>query len=167
MKIYENKIKGVYVDGLTEEPIGDELSIYNLMKKGNKNRTVAATRMNEASSRSHSLFTLTVAMANQDDGTRKIGRLHLVDLAGSEQVNKTGASGNTLEEAKSINKSLSTLGMVILALVKKQPYVPYRDSKLTRVLQNSLGGNSKTCVIITLSPAKNNLAETLSSIRFG
>jgi kinesin family member 5 len=123
--------------------------------------------MNEASSRSHSLFTLTVAMANQDDGTRKIGRLHLVDLAGSEQVNKTGASGNTLEEAKSINKSLSTLGMVILALVKKQPYVPYRDSKLTRVLQNSLGGNSKTCVIITLSPARNNLAETLSSIRFG
>jgi kinesin family member 5 len=106
-------------------------------------------------------------MANQDDGTRKIGRLHLVDLAGSEQVNKTGASGNTLEEAKSINKSLSTLGMVILALVKKQPYVPYRDSKLTRVLQNSLGGNSKTCVIITLSPARNNLAETLSSIRFG
>lgn len=168
MQVFEDKVKGIYIKGITEEFITDESGIYTLMAKGGKNRTVASTKMNEASSRSHAMFTVTVTMSNQDDGSKKVGRLYLVDLAGSEKVNKTGAAGERLEEAAAINKSLSTLGQVIYSLTdKKRTYVPYRDSKLTRILQSSLGGNSKTCMIITLSPAQINLAETLSSLRFG
>ena len=123
------------------------------MRQGNANRSVAATLMNAESSRSHSIFILTVQQNNNEDLSQKTGRLYLVDLAGSEKISKTGASGTVLEEAKMINKSLTTLGMVIYALTdKKAQHIPYRDSKLTRILTESLGGNSKTCLIITCSP---------------
>jgi kinesin family protein 5 len=107
-------------------------------------------------------------MNNNEDGSCKTGKLYLVDLAGSEKVGKTGAAGQTLEEAKSINKSLTTLGKVIVALTdKKATHIPYRESKLTRILTESLGGNSKTCLIVTCSPHPYNDAETLSTLRFG
>lgn len=107
-------------------------------------------------------------MNNNADGSSKTGKLYLVDLAGSEKVGKTGAAGQTLEEAKSINKSLTTLGKVIVALTdKKATHIPYRESKLTRILTESLGGNSKTCLIVTCSPHPFNDAETLSTLRFG
>ena len=102
------------------------------------------------------------------DGSSKTGKLYLVDLAGSEKVSKTGAQGQTLKEANNINKSLTTLGKVIVALTdKKVSHIPYRESKLTRILSESLGGNSRTCLIITMSPHVFNEAETLSSLRFG
>lgn len=124
--------------------------------------------MNAESSRSHSIFVVTVTQKNLETGSAKSGQLFLVDLAGSEKVGKTGASGQTLEEAKKINKSLSALGMVINSLTDgKSTHVPYRDSKLTRILQESLGGNSRTTLIINCSPSAYNDAETLSTLRFG
>ena len=124
--------------------------------------------MNAESSRSHSLFILTLTMKNTEDGSSKTGKLYLVDLAGSEKVSKTGAQGQTLKEANNINKSLTTLGKVIVALTdKKVTHVPYRESKLTRILSESLGGNARTSLIITMSPHQYNDAETLSSLRFG
>lgn len=124
--------------------------------------------MNAESSRSHSIFILTITQNNLEDLSQKTGKLYLVDLAGSEKISKTGASGTTLEEAKTINKSLTSLGMVIYALTdKKTQHIPYRDSKLTRILTESLGGNSKTCLIITCSPHPFNDQETLSTMRFG
>jgi kinesin family protein 5 len=135
---------------------------------GNKNRSVASTLMNSESSRSHSMVTLTIIMNNTEDGSCKTGKLNLVDLAGSEKISKTGAAGQTLEEAKNINKSLTTLGKVIVALTdRKATHIPYRESKLTRILTESLGGNSKTCLIITMSPHPFNESETLSTLRFG
>ena len=107
-------------------------------------------------------------MNNQEDGSCKTGKLYLVDLAGSEKINKTGAVGKTFKEAISINKSLTTLRRVIDALTdKKATHIPYRESTLTRILTESLGGNSKTCLIITLSPTLSNYDETLSTLRFG
>jgi len=127
--------------------------VYDIMKQGNSNRSIASTLMNAESSRSHSIFILTITQNNLEDLSQKTGKLYLVDLAGSEKISKTGASGTTLEEAKTINKSLTSLGMVIYALTdKKTQHIPYRDSKLTRILTESLGGNSKTCLIITCSP---------------
>src|SRR5271170_6866391 len=124
--------------------------------------------MNAESSRSHSIFLITIQQRNTETGAQKTGNLYLVDLAGSEKVGKTGASGQTLEEAKKINKSLSALGMVINALTDgKSRHIPYRDSKLTRILQESLGGNSRTTLIICGSPSSFNDAETLSTLRFG
>ena len=124
--------------------------------------------MNDVSSRSHALFILTITMDNRDDGSCKVGKLFLVDLAGSEKISKTGAQGQVLEEAKNINKSLTTLGKVIVALTdKKVSHIPYRESKLTRILSESLGGNSKTLLIVTCSPHPYNDSETLSTLRFG
>lgn len=138
------------------------------MRFGSSNRAVTATNMNAESSRSHSLFVLTLIMTNNEDQSMKTGKLYLVDLAGSEKISKTGAVGQTLEEAKNINQSLSTLGKVIVALTdKKIQHIPYRESKLTRILSESLGGNSKTCLIITCSPHPYNEQETLSTLRFG
>ena len=135
---------------------------------GNKNRSTASTLMNAESSRSHSMVALTIIMNNTEDGSCKTGKLYLVDLAGSEKISKTGAAGQTLEEAKNINKSLTTLGKVIVALTdKKAMHIPYRESKLTRILTESLGGNSKTCLITTMSPHPFNEDESLSSLRFG
>lgn len=124
--------------------------------------------MNAESSRSHSLFIITIGQKNLKTGGSKAGKLYLVDLAGSEKIAKTGAEGQTLEEAKMINKSLSTLGNVINALTDgKSTHVPYRDSKLTRILQESLGGNARTTLIINCSPSSYNEPETLSTLRFG
>lgn len=124
--------------------------------------------MNAESSRSHSIFVLTISQKNVETGSVRSGQLFLVDLAGSEKVGKTGATGQTLEEAKKINKSLSALGNVINALTDgTSRHIPYRDSKLTRILQESLGGNSRTTLIINCSPSSFNDAETLSTLRFG
>ena len=139
------------------------------MKLGASNRAISATNMNEGSSRSHSIFMMTIHQNNLHELSAKTGKLYLVDLAGSEKVGKTGAAGQTLEEAKNINKSLSALGNVINALTdnKSHQHIPYRDSKLTRILQESLGGNARTTLIITCSPSPFNDQETLSTLRFG
>ena len=168
LPIREDYIKGIYVDGCSERYVGCPQDDYSALKTGSNNRVQAATDMNEHSSRSHSIFMLTINQNNKKEGFSKVGKLYLVDLAGSEKLSKTGATGLIIDQAKIINKSLSTLGRVIYSLTdEKSKHVPYRDSKLTRVLQESLGGNSKTCLIITCSPSIYNEAETLSTLRFG
>ncbi|KAJ1921509.1 hypothetical protein H4219_000546 [Mycoemilia scoparia] len=168
LQVHENKNQGVYVKGLSSIFVASVGEVYELMKQGAKNRMVAYTNMNAESSRSHSIFQITIHQKNTTDGKTKTGRLSLVDLAGSEKVGKTGASGQTLEEAKMINKSLSALGMVINALTDgKSTHIPYRDSKLTRILQESLGGNSRTTLVINCSPSSFNAEETMSTLRFG
>ena len=141
-----------------------------IMTLGNKNRSVGATNMNAHSSRSHAIFTTTIECAEKgaDKQTMfRVGKLHLVDLAGSERQSKTGASGQRLKEATKINLSLSTLGNVISALVDgKSTHVPYRNSKLTRLLQDSLGGNSKTLMFANVGPADYNYDETISTLRY-
>lgn len=168
LPIHEEKNRGVYVKGLLEIYVSSVQEVYEVMRKGGNSRAVAATNMNQESSRSHSIFVITITQKNVETGSAKSGQLFLVDLAGSEKVGKTGASGQTLEEAKKINKSLSALGMVINSLTDgKSSHIPYRDSKLTRILQESLGGNSRTTLIINASPSSYNDAETLSTMRFG
>lgn len=168
LPIHEEKNKGVYVKGLVEVYVSSVEEVYEVMRRGGNARAVASTNMNQESSRSHSIFVITITQKNTETGSAKSGQLFLVDLAGSEKVGKTGASGQTLEEAKKINKSLSALGMVINSLTDgKSSHIPYRDSKLTRILQESLGGNSRTTLIINASPSSYNDAETLSTLRFG
>lgn len=153
---------GFYVKGLNEVSVACAEEVYQIMHKGDKNRSVAATNMNSRSSRSHSVFLVDV------EGPKTRAKLVLVDLAGSEKVAKTGARGTLLEEAASINKSLSALGMVVNALSSESPqHVPFRDSKLTRILQDSLAGNSRTCLILHCSPSIVHTSETVSTLRFG
>ena len=141
LPVHEEKNRGVYVKGLLEVYVSSVAEVYEVMKRGGNSRAVAATNMNAESSRSHSIFVITITQKNIETGSAKSGQLFLVDLAGSEKIGKTGASGQTLEEAKKINKSLSALGMVINSLTDgKSQHIPYRDSKLTRILQESLGG---------------------------
>ncbi|CEP12182.1 hypothetical protein [Parasitella parasitica] len=168
LAIHEDKTRGVYVKDLYEIYVANTDEVYQAMKNGSSNRVVAYTNMNAESSRSHSIVVITITQKNLDTGAAKSGKLYLVDLAGSEKVGKTGASGQTLEEAKKINKSLTALGMVINSLTDgKSSHIPYRDSKLTRILQESLGGNSRTTLIINCSPSSYNEAETISTLRFG
>jgi len=168
LKIHEDKVRGVFIGDVTEVSVQSEEEIFETIHIGHSNRAVSATNMNEQSSRSHLLLVLSVEQRNTYDQSSKKGKLHLVDLAGSEKVGKTGASGARLDEAKNINKSLSALGNVINALTDgRQSHIPYRDSKLTRILSESLGGNAKTCLIIACSPSSYNEAETLSTLRFG
>ena len=168
LPVHEEKSRGVYVKGLLEIYVSSVQEVYEVMRRGGAARAVAATNMNQESSRSHSIFVVTITQKNVETGSAKSGQLFLVDLAGSEKVGKTGASGQTLEEAKKINKSLSALGMVINSLTDgKSTHIPYRDSKLTRILQESLGGNSRTTLIINCSPNSYNTEETLSTLRFG
>ena len=167
LPVHEDKGRGVYVKGLLELYVSSVQEVYEVMRRGGAARSVSATNMNQESSRSHSIFVISVSQKNVETGSTKNGNLYLVDLAGSEKVGKTGASGQTLEEAKKINKSLSTLGMVINNLTDGSKYIPYRDSKLTRILQESLGGNSRTSLIINCSPSSYNDSETLSTLRFG
>jgi kinesin family member 5 len=168
LPVHEEKNRGVYVKGLLEIYVSSVQEVFEVMRRGGNARAVAATNMNQESSRSHSIFVITITQKNVETGSAKSGQLFLVDLAGSEKVGKTGASGQTLEEAKKINKSLSALGMVINSLTDgKSSHIPYRDSKLTRILQESLGGNSRTTLIINCSPSSYNDAETLSTLRFG
>ncbi|KAK9768044.1 hypothetical protein K7432_001631 [Basidiobolus ranarum] len=168
LPIHEEKNRGIYVKDLCEVYVSDLNEVYEVMNRGGSARVVSSTNMNAESSRSHSIFMIVINQKNLQDGSLKSGKLYLVDLAGSEKVGKTGASGQTLEEAKKINKSLTALGMVINALTDgKSTHIPYRDSKLTRILQESLGGNSRTTLIINCSPSSYNDAETLGTLRFG
>lgn len=160
--------KGPYVKDLTQIYVDEVDQVYKAMDLGQRARVTASTNMNLESSRSHSIFVLTIQQKDTITGTEKTGMLYLVDLAGSEKVGKTGATGQTLEEAKKINTSLSSLGNVINALTDgKSTHVPYRDSKLTRILQESLGGNSRTTLVINCSPSSYNDQETVSTLRFG
>jgi kinesin family protein 5 len=135
LKVHEDKIKGIYISDVTETYVGEDIEVYDIMKIGNDNRAIGVTDMNSQSSRSHSIFIMTVQQRNNSDFSTKTGKLYLVDLAGSEKVGKTGAKGQTLDEAKTINKSLTHLGIVINTLTDgKSAHIPYRDSKLTRVL---------------------------------
>ncbi|KAF4136112.1 Kinesin motor domain [Phytophthora infestans] len=168
LQVREDAQRGIFVEGMTEMCVTSDDELLAAMRAGAANRAVAATGMNEGSSRSHSVFMVTLFQRNLENQATKAGKLYLVDLAGSEMVRKTGATGRQLEEAKTINKSLSALGMVINALTDSHiTHVPYRDSKLTRVLQESLGGNSRTNLIINVSPSSFNASETISTLRFG
>eukprot|EP00835_Amoeboradix_gromovi_P004875 NODE_411_length_9170_cov_0.431154.p1 type:complete len:588 gc:universal NODE_411_length_9170_cov_0.431154:3425-1662(-) len=165
LELKEYPDKTVYVKDLTSVPVHSPEDMDKLMKTGNMLRSVASTNMNDESSRSHCVFTVTVEQL-MDNQTVKVGKLNLVDLAGSERQSKTGATGDRLKEGAKINLSLSNLGNVISSLVENKPHVPYRDSKLTRLLQDALGGNSKTIMIATISPADYNYEETLSTLKY-
>ena len=168
LAIREDKNKGIWVEDCTEAYVSCQEEMYEVFKEGSNNRTVSATNMNKGSSRSHSLFVVTLFQRNTITGSSKTGRIYFVDLAGSEKMSKTGIEGGTgLKEAQNINKSLMTLGMVINSLTEGAKHIPYRDSKLTRVLQESLGGNSMTNLVITCSPNFLNQSETMSTLRFG
>ncbi|KAK5577751.1 hypothetical protein RB653_002699 [Dictyostelium firmibasis] len=167
LKIRESKSQGIYVEGLAEEYVGSEEDIMELIGVGEASRSVAKTNMNQRSSRSHSILIIAIEQKSSD-GSKKRGKLNLVDLAGSEKVSKTGAEGIVLEQAKKINQSLSLLGNCIHALTdSKREHIPFRDSKLTRLLQDSLGGNTKTTLLVTASPHFNNVDETISTLKFG
>ena len=169
--IKEDPNKGIFVAGLTTVIVNSIPEIEKTMEAGYKNRSTAATKMNEHSSRSHSIFTIYIETSEEDEKLGetvfKAGKLHLVDLAGSEKQKQTQADHERLEEAKKINLSLSALGNVIKALVDgKSKHVPYRDSKLTRLLQDSLGGNTKTLMVAALSPSSDAYEESLSTLRY-
>ncbi|TCD69171.1 kinesin-like protein Klp8 [Steccherinum ochraceum] len=183
LRVREHPSLGPYVEDLSKLVVRDYDEMMTLMDEGNKARTVAATNMNETSSRSHAVFTLILTMKRHDVDTNldteKVSRINLVDLAGSERANSTGATGQRLKEGANINKSLTTLGKVISALAvasqaegkkgkkgKADEFVPYRDSVLTWLLKDSLGGNSKTAMIAAISPADVQYEETLSTLRY-
>ncbi|CBZ14564.1 putative kinesin heavy chain [Leishmania braziliensis MHOM/BR/75/M2904] len=157
-----------YVDGCRSPHVSSARDVLHLVKRGLKHRATSATAMNETSSRSHCLLNLTVKSVDRTQGVSTVGKLYLVDLAGSEKVSKTNAKGMRLEEAKLINKSLTTLGMVIMSLTDHNAtHTPYRDSVLTKILKDSLGGNSHTALVLCCSPSPYNAPETLSTLRFG
>ena len=166
----KDKDTGVYVKDLSTFVVKNPGDLNDVFDEGNLNRHVAATLMNEHSSRSHSVFTITVESSEmKEDGKAhiKVGKLNIVDLAGSERQSKTGATGDRLKEASKINLSLSTLCHVISSLTDpKCTYIPYRDSRLTRILQDSLGGNTKTVMIAAIGPADYNAEETVSTLRY-
>ncbi|XP_014389835.1 PREDICTED: kinesin-like protein KIF17 isoform X3 [Myotis brandtii] len=170
LELKEHPEKGVYVKGLSMHTVHSVAQCERIMERGWKNRSVGYTLMNKDSSRSHSIFTISIEIYAVDERGKdhlRAGKLNLVDLAGSERQSKTGATGERLKEATKINLSLSALGNVISALVDGRcKHIPYRDSKLTRLLQDSLGGNTKTLMVACLSPADNNYDETLSTLRY-
>jgi kinesin family protein 5 len=167
LKVREDFKKNVFIEDLTERYAGAEEEVEGLLQAAITNRATGSTNINERSSRSHMLVLLTLHQKDLREKTARTGKLCLADLAGSERVSKTGAVGEQLREAKKINASLIVLGKVINALIDKSPYLPYRESKLTRILQESLGGNSRTALVVTCSPHPSNLPETLSTLRFG
>lgn len=205
LQIREHRVKGLFVEGLSEAPVATCAEAADIVTRGLRARTTGATAMNRESSRSHSVFTLTLESRDEGSGggsgggggggggvggggsgggsggagvrggsgtlvKTRASRFHLIDLAGSERQSSSGAEGTRLREACGINKSLSALTSVIHALVDvsagKQRFVPYRDSKLTMLLRDSLGGNSKTVVIANVAPGEDSLAETLSTLKF-
>ncbi|KAH0993179.1 hypothetical protein GBA52_004662 [Prunus armeniaca] len=172
LQLREDLKKGVYVENLTEYNVRDVNDVVKLLLQGASNRKMAATHMNSESSRSHSVFTCIIESRWEKDSMThfRFARLNLVDLAGSERQKSSGAEGDRLKEAANINKSLSTLGLVIMSLVDlahgKHRHVPYRDSRLTFLLQDSLGGNSKTTIIANVSPSICSANETLSTLKF-
>ncbi|XP_032993526.1 kinesin heavy chain isoform X2 [Lacerta agilis] len=168
LSVHEDKNRVPFVKGCTERFVSSPEEILDVIDEGKSNRHVAVTNMNEHSSRSHSIFLINIKQENMETEQKLSGKLYLVDLAGSEKVSKTGAEGAVLDEAKNINKSLSALGNVISALAEgTKSYVPYRDSKMTRILQDSLGGNCRTTMFICCSPSSYNDAETKSTLMFG
>ena len=171
LSIREDRQRGLYVDNLSEWAVRGPSDIYTLLERGATCREVSNTFMNDVSSRSHAVFMITVEQlisAKSGKQITKIGKLNLVDLAGSERTRFTGATGKQLQESIKINKSLSALGNVINALTdtKERKHIPYRDSKLTRLLEDSLGGNCKTTMIATISPAHCSFNESLSTLNF-
>ncbi|XP_053115437.1 kinesin-like protein KIF1C [Hemicordylus capensis] len=177
LRVREHPIMGPYVEDLSKLAVTSYEDIADLMDCGNKARTVAATNMNETSSRSHAVFTIVFTQRRHDEltdlDTEKVSKISLVDLAGSERADSSGAKGMRLKEGANINKSLTTLGKVISALAemqnnkkKKSEFIPYRDSVLTWLLKENLGGNSRTAMIAALSPADINYEETLSTLRY-
>lgn len=170
LDVKESPEKGIFIKDLSMNAAKTYNELMNFMNIGNKNRSVGETLMNKDSSRSHSIFMLFIETAEKSptgEDRYVAGKLNLVDLAGSERISKTGAAGDRLKEAQKINLSLSALGNVISALVDgKTQHIPYRDSKLTRLLQDSLGGNTKTVMIANCSPADYNFDETLSTLRY-
>ncbi|XP_025155583.1 kinesin-like protein unc-104 isoform X9 [Harpegnathos saltator] len=177
LRVREHPLLGPYVEDLSKLAVMSYQDIHDLIDEGNKARTVAATNMNETSSRSHAVFTIFFTQQQQDGATglvtEKVSKISLVDLAGSERADSTGAKGTRLKEGANINKSLTTLGKVISALAeiatkkkKKADFIPYRDSVLTWLLRENLGGNSKTAMIAAVSPADINYDETLSTLRY-
>ncbi|KAH8350287.1 hypothetical protein KR067_013031 [Drosophila pandora] len=178
LKVREHNVLGPYVDGLSQLAVTSYQDIDNLMTEGNKSRTVAATNMNAESSRSHAVFSVVLTQILTDQATgvsgEKVSRMSLVDLAGSERAVKTGAVGDRLKEGSNINKSLTTLGLVISKLADQtngrkggnDKFVPYRDSVLTWLLKDNLGGNSRTVMVATISPSADNYEETLSTLRY-
>ncbi|EAT37007.1 AAEL010942-PA [Aedes aegypti] len=170
LEVKERADIGVFVKDLSGYVVHNADDLDNIMKLGNKNRVVGATKMNSESSRSHAIFSITIESSETDESGKqyvKMGKLQLVDLAGSERQSKTQSSGLRLKEATKINLSLSVLGNVISALVDgKSTHIPYRNSKLTRLLQDSLGGNSKTVMCASISPADSNYVETISTLRY-
>lgn len=169
LNVRESRERGVWVAGAKEVCCASADEMMAVMRLGGANRVISSTRMNSDSSRSHSVFIITIEQRNSATGATKSGKLFLVDLAGSEKVGKTQAKGQTLKEAQHINKSLSALGGVMNALTSGQAntHVPYRDSKLTRLLQDSLGGNSQTTLLVCASSSSYNADETVSTLRFG
>ncbi|XP_067134761.1 kinesin-like protein unc-104 isoform X2 [Centruroides vittatus] len=177
LRVREHPLLGPYVEDLSKLAVTSYQDIHDLMDEGNKARTVAATNMNETSSRSHAVFTIIFTQRRVDGltglTTEKVSKISLVDLAGSERADSTGAQGTRLKEGANINKSLTTLGKVISALAeiatkkrRKGDFIPYRDSVLTWLLRENLGGNSKTAMIAAVSPADINYDETLSTLRY-
>ncbi|KAL1377807.1 hypothetical protein pipiens_004119 [Culex pipiens pipiens] len=170
LEVKERADIGVFVKDLSGYVVHNADDLDNIMKLGNKNRVVGATKMNSESSRSHAIFSITIESSETDETGKqnvRMGKLQLVDLAGSERQSKTQSSGLRLKEATKINLSLSVLGNVISALVDgKSTHIPYRNSKLTRLLQDSLGGNSKTVMCASVSPADSNYVETISTLRY-
>ncbi|EJF65955.1 kinesin-domain-containing protein [Dichomitus squalens LYAD-421 SS1] len=170
LKLFDDSKKGgVIIQGLEETPVRTVTDALALLTKGSHRRQIAATKFNDHSSRSHSVFSITIhttAASTTGDGLLRVGKLNLVDLAGSENIGRSGAENKRAREAGMINQSLLTLGRVINALVDNSPHVPYRESKLTRLLQDSLGGRTKTCIIATVSPARSNMEETLSTLDY-
>lgn len=170
-EIKEHPDKGIYVKGLSSITVDSYADMQEIFESGGKNRSVGATALNTDSSRSHSIFTVDleacVRSRPDENEVYRTGKLNLVDLAGSERQSKSGCTGERFKESTKINLSLSVLGNVISALVDgKSKHIPYRDSKLTRLLQDSLGGNSKTLMVACISPGENNYEETLSTLRY-
>jgi len=174
LKLFEdpsNPLGGVTVHNLEEVVVYNPKDIYDVLEKSFQQRRTAETKVNKNSSRSHCIFSITIHIKEstpEGEELLKTGKLNLVDLAGSENIGRSGTSAKTRKtEAGMINKSLLTLGRVITALTEGSIHIPYRESKLTRLLQESLGGKTKTCIIATISPASGNLEETLSTLDYG
>ncbi|KAL3636954.1 hypothetical protein CASFOL_019253 [Castilleja foliolosa] len=166
LEIRNNSSNGINVPNANLVPVTSSADVINLMNLGHKNRAVGSTLMNDRSSRSHSCLTVHVQGKDMTSGSLLRGCMHLVDLAGSERLDKTEATGERLKEAQHINRSLSALGDVISSLALKQSHVPYRNSKLTQLLQDSLGGKAKTLMFVHISPDLDALGETLSTLKF-
>lgn len=171
LRIFEDASKkgAVIVSGLEEVSVHSKADVYKILEQGSHKRQTAATLMNAQSSRSHTVFTVTVHMrlsTNDGEDVMRTGKINLVDLAGSESIGRSGAVDKRAREAGSINQSLLTLGRVITALVEHSPHIPYRGSKLTRILQESLGGSTKTSIIATVSPSASNIEETVSTLEY-